>query len=367
LFAQVFVEASTANPGFRVDNVLVATFDPNLAGYDAARTRAFYEELHKRAGALAGVRSASLASHVQLGPLDTSQAVVNAELDASDPRNARTIMYNLVTPDFFGTMDTPVLRGRALDVRDTAAAPTVAVVNQTMAKLLWPGQEPVGRRIRLTKFGKTAEVVGVARDGDYDDLQEAPQPYFYLAFAQHPQSRMSLMLHTNGDPASMAPAVRAEAQRIAPDLPIHELMTMRRMFEGMGLLIPKLTAQLVSLMALIGLALGVTGLYAIVAFAVNQRTREFGIRMALGASAHTILQGVLVGGLRIAGTGLLIGLGGAFLIADYFAPLLAHVNPRDPVIFVGVAGVLLTVALAACWIPARRASLVDPAVTLRQE
>lgn len=367
LFARVFVEAGSANPGFRVNNVLIATFDPNLAGYDEVRTRTFYEELHKRAAALPGVRSASLASHVQLGPLDTSQAVVAAELDASDPRHARTIMYNLVTPDFFRTMDTPVLRGRALQVRDSATAPVVAVVNQTMANLLWPGQEPIGRRIRLTKFGKVAEVVGLARDGDYDDLQETPQPYFYLAFAQHPQSRMSLMLHTSGDAASMAPAVRAEAQRIAPDLPIHELMTMRSMFDGMGLLIPKLTAQLVSLMALIGLVLGITGLYAIMAFAVNQRTREFGIRMALGAGASTILRGVLSRGLRIASVGLCIGLAGAFAIANYFAPLMAHVNPRDPVIFGGVAILLLAVALAACYIPARRASLVDPAVTLRQE
>ncbi len=367
LFAQKFVVSSRANPGFRVDNVLIASFDPHLSGYNDDRTKQFYEELRRRAAALPGVRSVALASHVQLGPLDTAQDVAPGGLDASDARNRRNIMFNLVSAEFFSTMETPLLRGRTIGAQDTATTPVVAVVNQTMAKLMWPDGQAIGQRLQLLKFGKTAEVVGIAQDGDYDDVQETPQPYFYVAFSQHTQSRMSLMVHTAGDPAAVAPALRAEATRIAPDLPVHELQTMRTVFEGMGLLIPKLSAQLVGFMALIGLALGVTGLYAIVAFAVNQRTREFGIRMALGATAREILRNVLVSGMKIAGIGLAIGLAGAFAVAGYFAPLLTHVDTRDPVIFGGVAGLLLTVALAACWAPARRASLVDPAVTLRQE
>jgi predicted permease len=367
LVAQSFVRVSTASPGFRVDNVLLASFDPALSGYEEARTRGFYDSLLQNARSLPGVRSAVLASHVQLGPLSTSDNVVRDGLDTADSRNRREIMVNVVTPGFFGTMDTPVLRGRVLDSRDSATAPVAAVVNETMAAQLWPGADAIGKRIHLLKENKVAEVVGIAKDGDYDDLGEIHLPYFYLAMAQYKLTRMTLMLHTAGDPASVAPAMRAAVQSIAPDLPIHDVHSMRSVFNGFGLFIPRVTAQLVGVMAGIGLVIGLTGLYAVIAFVVNRRTREFGIRMALGATPRSILQGVLLSGFRVTAVGLVVGLAGALAITGYLEPLLAKVDPHDPVTFTGVSILLLAVALAACWVPARQASLVDPAVTLRQE
>ena len=367
LFAQSFVHVSNASPGYRVDNLLLASFDPALSGYDETRTRSFYAELLRKTSALPGVRSATLAGHVPQTPLSNAENVVREGLDPADARNRRLIQYNLVTPGFFNTMDTPVLRGRVLDSRDAATTPVTAVVNETMARQLWPNANPLGQRIRLLEFNQTAEVVGVARDGDYNDLQEIRQPYFYLAMMQHKPTRMTLMLHTASDPSAIAPAMRAEVQNIAPELPIRDVHSMRTVFEGMGLFIPRITAQLVSVMALIGPVIGLTGLYAVVAFIVNQRTREFGIRMSLGATPASILKGVLLSGFKVTAVGLAFGLAGALAITGYFEPLLSKVDPHDPVTFGSVAALLLTVALAACWVPARRASLVDPAVTLRQE
>ena len=220
--------------------------------------------------------------------------MVPGGLDASDARNRTFTLYNLVTPTYFAMMEVPLVQGRGIEPGDTDQSSPVAVVNETMASKLWPQGNAIGQQIQLPDTKKSAHVVGIAGDGKYEEVMEVPAPYLYLAFAQHWQSRISLLIHTAGDPTSLAPALRATVREFAPDIPISELQTMRYSFEQMGLLLPRLIAQLVSLMAFIGLAIGLTGLYAVVAFVVHQRTREFGIRISLGASPGTILRGVLL-------------------------------------------------------------------------
>jgi predicted permease len=367
LFAQTFIRASEASPGFRVDNLLLATFNPQLSGYSEPQVKAFYGELGRRVASLPGVRNSAFGSHVALGALSKSQNVVPGGVDASDARNKTFTLFNVVTPSYFPTMDVAIVRGRGIEAQDTAQSAPVAVVNETMARTLWPKGDAIGRQIQFPDTKKFAQIVGIARDGKYEDVMEAPTQYFYLPFAQHEESRMTVMIHSAGDPAALAPALRAAVREFAPEIPVSDVQTMRSSFEQMGLLLPRLIAQLVSLMALIGLAIGLTGLYAVVAFVVHQRTREFGIRISLGARPSSILRGVLFSGLRVTVFGLVIGMVAAVAIAGYFAPFLFHVNPHDPATFAVVAALLLTVALAACWVPARRASLVDPAITLREE
>jgi ABC-type antimicrobial peptide transport system permease subunit len=178
---------------------------------------------------------------------------------------------------------------------------------------------------------------------------------------------MTLFVYTAGDPAAMSPAVREVAKSLGPDIPIGGVHTMQEFFDTHGMLGARLMAQLVGAMGAIGLTLGVLGVYAVVAFVVSRRTRELGIRMALGATAGSVLRGVLASGARVALAGIAIGLAGAFALTRYFTDFLDRVSPRDPMVFSGVAIFLLSAALAACWAPARRASRVDPAVTLRYD
>ena len=204
-------------------------------------------------------------------------------------------------------------------------------------------------------------------NGKYQVSIDKDEPYFYLAERQYPSAQMTLFVHTAGDPAEMTGAVRAVVRAVAPSVPVYQAHTMREIFETHGLLPARMMAQIVGAMGAIGLALGVLGLYAVVAFAVTRRTREIGIRMALGATAESVLRGVLASGAKVTIAGIAIGLAGALALTRYFGEFLDRVNPRDPAAFLGVAVLLLGVAIAACWAPARRAASVDPAVTLKYE
>lgn len=368
LFVKSFVRVSGVNPGFRTENVLLVSFHPGLAGYSEARSRVFYQDVGTRIGALPGVVSAAIGSHIQLGPESTSRTITRGSADESGGEDAISAMENKVGPEFFTTMDTPILRGRALEDRDSEHAALSVVVNETLARRFWPNGEALGQQIRLGgKNGAVLEIVGIARDGKYMEAVEQPRPYFYLPFAQHFQSGMTLFIHTAGDPAAMTAAVRHELKTLAPELPISEFRTMREVVETKGLLLPRLLAQIAAAAGAIGLCLGAVGLYAVIAFVVSRRTKEIGIRMALGASASAVLRSVLGSGVRITLAGIVVGIVGALAVTRYFSVLLGRVNPRDPGIFVGVSALLLGVAVAAAWIPARRAARVDPVVALREE
>lgn len=364
LFVKSFLLTSRANPGFRVDNVLIAQFDPSLGGLSDEQAQTFYRDVGERVRALPGVRSAAWGSHLLMG--------TNAPFWPVTPEGATQptgVMFSRVDPEYFATMAVPILSGRGFDGGDRSGSPGVAIVNQALADRFWPKGDAIGEKVRFGqgRGARTLEVVGIAGNGKYQVTVDEYQPYIYLASRQSLNPAMTLFVYTAGDPAAMAPAIRAAVNTISADVPVHEFHTMREMFEQHGLLPARLMAQMVGTMGVIGLALGVLGLYAVIAFAVSRRTREIGIRMALGAPARSILRSVLTSGVRVTLAGVAAGLLGAFFLTRFAAEFLDRVGPHDFLAFAGVPAILLAAAVAACWVPARRASKVDPSVTLRYE
>lgn len=364
LFVKSFVLTSRASPGFRVDNVLIARFDPSLGGLSNDQAEAFYRDVAERVRALPGVRSAAWGSHLPMGPNSPFWPVTPE--GAAQPTG---VMFSRVEPDYFATMAVPILAGRGFDDSDRSGAPGVAVVNQALADKFWPKRAAIGQKLRFGqgRGARSLEVIGIAGNGKYQVSVDRYEPYIYVPSRQFRNPEMTLFVYTAGDPAAMAPAIRAAINAVSPDVPVHELHTMREIFEQHGLLPARIEAQLVGSMGVIGLLLGVLGLYAVIAFAVARQTREIGIRMALGAAARAILRDVLGSGIRVTLAGVASGLLAAFLLTRFMAEFLDRVGPHDVLAFAGVPVLLLAAALAACWVPARRASRVDPAITLRYE
>jgi predicted permease len=367
LFVKSFVLASRGNPGFRVENVLVMAFNPRLAGFSNARAQAFYREVEERVSRLPGVRSAALASHIPLGPDSQSNPVSPAT--GAVEQEPLSVMFDRVGPGYFATMAVPILEGRPIDDRDKGRAPAIAVVNEALARRFWPNGNALGQRIRFGGWAAAPvlQVVGIAGNGKYQSAIDKFEPYLYIPERQLDLVPMTLFAYTAGDPARMASVIRAEVNAAAPDMPVYNVHTMKEIFEVHGLLGARMMAQMVGAMGVIGLTLGVLGVYVVMAFVVMRRTREIGIRMALGATSASILWNVLASGVKVTLAGIAIGLLGAFALTRYAADFLDRVDPHDPAAFIGVSLLLLAAALAACWTPARRASRVDPTVTLRYE
>lgn len=363
LLVKNFVLSAQASPGFRTENVLLMTFDPSMSGYSKAQTEVFYRQIQERVRALPGVREVALGSHVQLGPSYSSTALIR------DNKNLGYIVFNKVEPGFFETMATPILRGRPIDNRDTEKSPRVIVVNETLARRLFPEGSAIGRHVRMyAETGPMAEIVGIARDGKYADASEPPKPYMYIPYAQDSQPRMTLFIYTAGEPAALAAPVRAEVKALDPNLLVFDIRTMHEVFEGFGLLALRIAAETTGSMGLIALALSALGLYAVMAFMVSSRTREIGIRMALGATSGEVQREVLRAGLKSTALGIVLGVPGALVVSHYYVSgITTYVNPGDPAIFIGAPALVAVISIAACWAPSRRASKVDPAITLRYE
>jgi len=261
------------------------------------------------------------------------------------------------------------VRGRGFTNRDVAGAPRVVVVNQTFARRYWPGQDPIGRHIRMgAGAGANTpawEVVGVARDGKYSTLGESPQSFFYTPLLQFYKPAVSLIVRTQGQPMAVAPAVRHAVAALDPSLPLFDTATLEQHM-GLSLLPARLAGWLLGAMGLVALALSGLGLYGAMAYAVARRTREIGVRMALGADARAIFRLVIGQGLMLTAIGCLIGLAAALLLSRLVSSQLYGVSPTDPATFALVIVVLVTAAFAACYLPTRRATRVDPVVALRE-
>ncbi|MPZ21837.1 MAG: FtsX-like permease family protein, partial [Luteitalea sp.] len=260
-----------------------------------------------------------LAKHVNLGPDGYSRRIAVDGQQYGPSRPWDTINNNYVDVEFFDTMGTPIVRGRAIDARDGGRAPKVAVVNETMATRFWPNRDPIGQLFTLVGDPNEAvEVIGVARNAKYfNALEPAALSYFYLPYRQHLQESMTLHVRTSTtDALALVPALRREVQALAPDLPMVDLRSMRDVFENKGLLAARLMAQMVGVMGLIGATLAIVGLYAVMAFVVTHRTREIGIRMALGATRASVARMTLGWGLKAAVAGLVLGLALALSLAN---------------------------------------------------
>jgi putative ABC transport system permease protein len=276
-------------------------------------------------------------------------------------------LFTVAGPGYFKTMGTPIIQGRAFDERDDAGAPGVVIVNEAMARLYWPGQDPIGKRLRVGNANNPyLQVIGVAGDGKYITLGETPMPYLYLPLRQNYRSRVRLLLRSEAEPATLVAGVRGEVQALDETLPVFGVKTGEQFMER-SLWAPETIAWLVSGFGFFALLLAAAGVYGVISYAVAQRTHEIGIRMALGARRGDVLRLVVVDGMLLVVTGIAIGLPGAVALVRVMESLLYDVNAADPITFALISLLLAGVALLACYIPARRATKVDPMIALRYE
>jgi predicted permease len=370
LFVRSLKRAEHMDLGFDPDHVLNVMLDPGQIGYDQTRAKAFYRELKRRVRAMPGVETASLAFTVPLfWPGPDAPVYVEGRAPAPDQSPPR-ISFNGVDANYFETMRVPLLEGRTFTDFDNETAQPVAIVNQTMARRFWPNEDPIGKRFSLkSASGPFVEAVGLARDGQSTwHLSLEPQPFFYVPVAQNFASFLSLQVRSSVPPESLVTRVQGEIRELAPDLPIFNAWTMQETVHGLaGFFMIRLAASLAGVMGLLGLTLALVGVYGVVSFSVSLRTHEIGIRMALGAERRDILRLTLQEGLGLVILGVIAGLAVAWALTRAMSKLLIGISPSDPATYLIVAFLLSAVALLACYIPARRATKVDPMVALRYE
>ncbi len=364
-----FQAAWRVDPGFRVDHTLFFSLDTNIQRYDEARTRDFYKKLTDRLRETSGVSEVSMSSSI---PFSTGQATRKYLAEGAQPRtsgDAPSAFSYKVDEHFFPLMETKILRGRAFDSRDTAKSPRVAVINEHLADKLFGKQDPVGRRFRLDSAdGPEVEVVGVAKQGIYTYWAEPATEAVWTPFSQDYSSQMYVEMRTAADPGSFAAIVREQVRALDPDMPIFRISSMAAFFHDRAMLGPRLIAQIVTATGVMGLLMAVIGLYGVVAYAVSRRTREIGIRLAVGATPARVTRMVLNQGAVFTIAGLAIGLAVTIPIARSIVPnFVVGTDPLGAIVLLEVPAVLAAAMMAACWIPARRAAKVDPTRALRQE
>lgn len=369
LFVHSLNSAEHMNLGFNPDHVLNVILDPHEIGYDQTRTNAFYRELDERLRGIPGVRSTSLAFTVPMGFPSKTAPIFLQGRSASHNERPPMIPYDAISPSYIRTMEVPLLEGRAFTDSDDEKAPPVAIINQAMAKRFWPKEDPIGQRFSLSgAAGPFVEVIGMAGDGQYFFLTTQAQPYFYLPLAQSFTSYRCLQIRTATPPQWFISSVQQQIHKLAPDLPIDDIRTMLQLVHGLaGLFLFRLAASVAAILGVLGLTLATVGVYGLVSYSASQRTHEIGIRMALGATRQDVLTLVSRQGLRSIAIGIGIGLLAAYSLTRVMKNLLIGVGTADPMTFAGVAILLAFIALAACYIPARRATRVDPMVALRYE
>jgi len=365
LLVKDFSNLANAHAGFRTDHVLVAELDPALVRYQEPQGRVFYRDLTERLRQLPGVRLVALAQHIPLGVSSSLTDVTVEGYDVAKGAAAFSVESNVVDENYFNLIQIPLVSGRGFNSRDTASATPVAIVNETMAARYWSKRDPIGGRIRIGK--QTLEVVGVAKTIHYRDLSENPTPFLYLPFSQQYSSFMTLHVETTGDPVALAPRVLAEIRRLDPGTPVADIQSLDHFFHEGALFGNRLITQVVTVIGLFGLLLAISGLYGVIAYSVSRRTREIGIRMAIGADASEVARLVLRQGMSLTIVGLLIGWLLALAVSSLLGSLLVGVSSHDPYVFVAVTLMVAGISLLACYVPARRAARVDPLLALRQD
>jgi predicted permease len=354
--------------GFRVDQTLMLSVDLGLQGYSEERGQQFYKQISERVRALPGVRDASVASYIPMG-YENSLVNLFPEGQAIDDKSkTETAWDDMVQPNYFRTAGTPVIQGREFTEADSATAPRVAIINDTFAKKLWPGQDPTGKTFRTEKNGPPIQVVGITKTGKYLFLYETPQLFVYFPMAQRYNSTASLLVYSQSDPQQLVSAVREQVRQLDAGLPVFAVTTMDAHVQyGKPLLPARLGAMLVGAFGVLGLVLASVGVYGVVSYSVSQRTQEIGIRAALGAQSSQVLRMVLKQGMMMALIGTGVGIVLSFLLFRGLATVLYGVKSTDLLTLSAVSALLLGVAFVASYIPALRATHVDPVVALREQ
>jgi predicted permease len=369
LFIRSLGKAQNINLGFDPDHILNLSTDVNGLGYSEARGREFYRDLETRIRALPGVISESQAFIVPLGYISAAERVTIPEHPVEPGKQPPGVGNNSVAPGYFATLRIPLLRGRDFTDADSPTAQRVAIVSEAMAKKFWPSEEALGKRFTIKDaVDKPIEVIGVVQDAKYRDVTEEPQPFFYLPLTQSYMSMRTIHVRTSVPPESLAVQIEERISELAPGLAVSEVQNMRQALQGAnGFFFYNFGAQLSAVLGLLGLVLAVVGIYSVVSYAAAQRTHEIGIRIAMGAAPGDILRMVLRQGLGVVGIGLALGLAISLAGTRLLSGLVIGIKPSDPLTFAVVVLLLTSIALLACWIPARRATRIDPLVALRYE
>jgi len=373
LFTRSLAAVQHVNLGFDPHNVVNFIMDPTEIGYNETQGLAFYRSLLERIRALPAVQSASLSSSLPMSIYGSNDYLKIAGYQNPPGQGPPPVSYSVISPDYFKTMRIPILEGRAFTDADARGSAPVAVVSEAFASRFWPHQNPIGRH--FAKVSGSANplyrVVGVAQDARFSALSGVIDPYFYVPLAQgYALSSLQVLQIRSAAPPDVAMREGQSVIRsLAPNLPVFNVETMTESLDTLngGFLVFQLGAGLAAALGLLGLTLAIVGVYGVISYSTSQRTHEIGIRIALGAQRSQILTLILRQGLIIVGIGLLAGCVAAFAVARLAANLLVGVSPSDPLTYVGVIAVLVSVALLACYIPARRAMRVDPMVALRHE
>jgi predicted permease len=364
LFVLSLRNAGRIDPGFDAARLGVVAFNVGDQGYNEGRGREFERQALERAAAVPGVVSATLAKDVPFQVSLARTVLLEGQEDTAAGKGRFTLM-SVVWPGYLRTVGIPILRGRDFSLLDTATTPRVVIVNEAAAMTYWPGENPVGKRIRFFGDNAPAEVVAVARNASYRAIGERPQALIYGSLMQYYFPTAVLYMRTEGDPEAVSAAVRREVQRLDRNLLLQS--------ESIGGIIreslwaQRLSAALLGVFGGLALALAAVGIYGVVSYSVNRRVREIGVRMALGATPADIQAMILREGVRLVAIGVLAGVVIALSGSRAVAGMLFATSPRDAATFVLVPSILALVAVLACWLPAMRATRVDPAVALREE
>jgi macrolide transport system ATP-binding/permease protein len=363
-------EAELSRPGFRTDHMLLSGFEPRLAGYDGAQTEAFYQQLKDRAQALPGVTSVGMTSIMPLNQ-DNREGMQIVPEGFQLPRGTESlvILSARIDEGYLDTMAIPLVRGRTIQASDTATTPRVVVINEAMAARYWPGQDPIGKRVQLIDSdGRPwAEVVGVAANNKYNWIGEGPTPWLYRAQRQDQGVRSTLLVASSGDAAALAAPLREIVKSIDPNMPVSGVRTMEEFYYGNASGLVRALTRVTGAMGLLGLLLALVGLYGLVAYTAARRTREIGIRMAVGAQSSAVLRMVLRHGCVLAASGIVVGIVGSIAVGGVVRGVFPGAGTIDIMTYLLVVPLLVVVTLLATWIPARRAARTDPLMALRQE
>jgi predicted permease len=356
-----------AGPGFRTDHLLKMTFDPTLVKLTEAQAQQFFKQVVDRSALAPGVKSAALSSFMPMTPQQEGKTIVPEGFQFPQGKESASMISATVDEHYFDTMAVAIVSGRSFRASDSAASPKVAIVNEVLASKYWPNQDPVGKRFHLDNAqGPLVQIVGVAKTGKYIFISEPPLEFLYLPLSQNPKSRMTLIAQSAGDAQGLAAPLREVVRSIDPNQPIFDVRTMEDFYQTRAVKTPNLIVQTVGGMGMMGLLLAMVGLYGLVAYSVSRRTREFGIRMAIGAESVQVLSMVLRQGLRLSLAGIAIGLVMSLGAGRVLKVALGSVD-SDPASFVIVPVVLLAVTMLAAYVPALRASRVAPMKALRWE
>jgi predicted permease len=355
--------------GFRTDHLLMMSFDPSLVHYSESQTQQFLRQVVERARSTTGVKSVALTFSVPFGNQQDGATILPEGFQFPAGKENVNVFANTVDENYFDTAGIRILRGRGFRVTDTASSPRVAVVNEEFAKRYWPGKDPIGKRFRLDdRNGPWVEIVGVARTVKYLWIAEPPTEFLYLPLSQHPQRQMTLLAESIDDPSSLTAPLREVIHGLDANQPIFNIRTMEEFYRMRAVNTPNMIIQTVGGLGVMGLVLAIVGLYGLVAYAASRRTREIGIRMAIGAQRNTVLGMVMRQGLILAlagiGVGLMVSFGAERVLNSMFGGTSSDI---DFVTYLLVAPALLAVTMLAAYIPARRASRVDPMRALRYE